>query len=70
MGIAVSTAASRRWTPSVGITNESLAPTVSAERLFLRGGSAALGETEARDESANPLAGAIGPSELLGDKKP
>ena len=56
--------------PFVGFTNESLSPTRSAERRVLSGDSAALGEATPRDESANPPAGVIRTSELLGDKKP
>ena len=56
--------------PSVEFTNEALSPTVSAQRRIDRGAFAALSQAKIRDESGNPLAGAIGPSELLGDKKP
>ena len=56
--------------PSVDVTNEALPPTVSAQRRIGRGGFATRSEAKIRDESGNPLAGAIGTSELLGDKKP
>lgn len=56
--------------PFVGFRNQSLSPTLSAERRVLTGDSTALGEATTRDESANRPAGAIGTSELLGDKQP